>query len=539
MSGKKLPDIRRTVPPTPVTDTLRLRGELGDPNSVLVNEQVPYDTQNATPDQRGAATSQQVSGAFVTSGGLLTGGVITGAAGFPAQTFDVSAGSADFYDAYTDPDNPVYARMTWDEELLLDPIDKGVNEPNPTPDIPGISYIWIKPDTMPAPGVEEITGSVFQTSGAEPTEAQHATMILLGHANWSPALAGSGGLTGVPPRVRPGISSLQSYYTLAETRGYRAVSGGSLLTFPGTLGLSATDLVAFGPGLNWVNDRTSPHLRTISDTAARRIGQLIQSGRGDGQIVLTPAGPLGFVLHPETWDDGTGIGATVPTETPVQIMRVYSVPAVLGTNLFVFHGTMLYRTMGDAYRDLFSGKRATFGDDVRFVYLGSLIIHKDAADLEDTDFARLYDATRNPSLNAHDAPPEISGRILQHMVATPTTSDPTTSSATAALLPEMSITMTPIYAGSLMRFVFECASSHSLKDACTFVQGYVDGSPFKFELCDVAVKNNGALTLRWGGTYIPTNTDPHLFEIYWRTDGGTATATGVNRGFVVDEVSAP
>ena len=528
--GKGKAQLERITPPTPRTDTRRLLGELGDDNSVLIGGEVPYDSQDATTEQRGVGTPRQVQRDFGTAIGLLSGGDSYGST--DAQTFTVEAGTGEINNAYDDPNMPSYARLVWDTEELIVPIEKA----GPGENVTAVSYFWIKPSTTtPAPGEETVTGTVFQTN-TPPTGAEKARMLLMGRANWAPAVAR---LVGVESTPRPSSDIIGSLYALADTLGSLPFLGGELIPQSGTMTLKVKKLTVFGVGINWEADRSDPQVRVIDDDAVRRIRCVYRPSFNNGDLIAI-GGPPTESISPDVWDDGSGGGspATVP-DGKVTISRVFATPTVISTSLRCSLGQVLYSSLEEAHRAITTERREVYNADVRALHIGSIAMVKGATDLTDPAQALVYDVHRDRRYSVQSAPPELPGRILQRAVATPITISPTIATATPTPISEMSVVMTPMYAGSRVRLVFECSALHSLKNACLLFQGYVNGAPFKFPLCEVAVKNNGALTLQWGGSYTVLDTSAHTFEMYWWTDGGTGTGVTVNRGFSAEEISEP
>ena len=134
----------------------------------------------------------------------------------------------------------------------------------------------------------------------------------------------------------------------------------------------------------------------------------------------------------------------------------------------------------------------------------------------------------------------LSSRVLQRFIATPTTSGPTTTSATfAAAIAEMTVTITPSSASNRIYVKFDSAFTHSQNNANIDIAVFVDG---------VAQPNCqrghqvGATTPRRATLGIicdfTLSAVSHTIEIRWRTTNATATAELLYRTLIVEELAA-
>lgn len=133
-----------------------------------------------------------------------------------------------------------------------------------------------------------------------------------------------------------------------------------------------------------------------------------------------------------------------------------------------------------------------------------------------------------------------SARTIQHFAPTPTTSAPTTTSATfAAAIPQASVTMTPTSASNRIRVEFDCSFTHSNNNSNIDVAIFVDGVAQPNCQRGMQVGATSPRRVNFGiiCEFTLSNVS-HTIEIRWRTSAGTVTAELLYRSFVVEEIAA-
>lgn len=114
----------------------------------------------------------------------------------------------------------------------------------------------------------------------------------------------------------------------------------------------------------------------------------------------------------------------------------------------------------------------------------------------------------------------------------PSSSGPTTASGTAALMPQMTVTLTTT--GGPVLIWFDCTVSNTTVSATTAFDLYIDGAQVlrRSGQCKVA---NMAEIIAATHSHTPA-AGSHTWEIRWFLTAGTSTSTGVERNLMVAEL---
>ena len=545
--GKDKAQLERIIPPTPVTDTLRLRGELGDTDSVLIGEQVPYDSQDVTNTQRGAyPPNLHQNAVYGFASGVFSGFEDTGQV-LGQQTYDLGPGFGVI--AVPDPgdaQNPqaVIGYYPGETEIAVPVAGQGADPNN-------VTWVWMQlkepRETTTVNGVQYDVLERVETFPADypdrdnliPPET-YREMFQVRQLVWDtglqvPPAENTEGLVALQPDQRQVQNTHNQFYNFVDSIGGVRLRGAWM-----TPATTAGARVKLSAG-EWHARSSNPE----DVDAPNRVRHVARDPRPTGKLYSDGAGG----------DIFPGPGTPPPNIDTAQYSPDHDLVAIPAGH-WVIHALWIQPTSGGARqvygRTAYASKYAAYVavgkhrteqiwglENIGAGSVGLIVALAGATDFNDESQVMLFNwHGRSKAWSLYGTPPTAPGVVLQQFESTATTSDPTTTSLTAVVIPEMTTTFTPKEIGSHVTIGFEASGLHSLKDACFLVQGYVDGSPLKYPLCNVAVKNNGPLPMFWTGGFTTTSLTPLLIEMRWWVDNGTATIVSTNRDMVITEVSA-
>lgn len=557
MAEKKFSQLERSSPAPQLIGTPRLRGELGDGDSVLIGEQVPYDAQQSGNKQKGISSpiNHQSFSEEPTTG--LVFGIADIDIPLGNTTFDLESGFVKI--ARTDPTDgtePQNGKFFYPGGTGLEVPASGKGDPAVAGGVAGnITWVWFEEDTVATPieieGVSYPIAKIFfsfpsdyftpnvNRDGEIPPEDNRlrASRIKI---SWIKGLP-------VPPAVNAdGIGAI-----VDETRFAANVQGMvfDLITAIGpvrnrggqvsqaSVGGMRLDIAEAEWHTKGTGSAETPNTRRLPRRDNLPIGLFFATG--DGQFLVNAIGPNSDVRS-DFYAPGGVLTAIPSGKWALQTIWVNSATDTGGTRMQ--YGQDVYDTQWEAY--------AAVGKYLHSqVYplplagqamIAIVAVKEGATDLGDNSEAMIFNRhfhTQAWHLTS-GPPPRPSGVSLRvPAFATPTTSDPTTNSSSFSTLEEMSIVVTPEQIGSRMEFHFQ-GSLSSTSTASLFLQLHVDGSPVGLEVEQATVPSETYAICLAYRHYITTSLTPITVTLEWRISTGTATAVGLIRGLDVLEISS-
>lgn len=491
----------------------------------------------ATIKRIGVLTADKLNNDFLSGGstGLAQGGQLRDLrppmTPPSSLTFRIEAGFG-YINDNSDAENPVSLRVSWEEFNDVVPLAQ-----NPEPF--NVTFVGIEVPDVVAFGVTEVTGQIFMSQRSDypdtrqPPRSLWRTVIRLGDIVWAPAFNAIGQTSSTPHPLIDGVVQTQD---AMEAYGHVVTTRGGVTGIPGTNRLKQAPVEIFGKSVNWLNDEAQPHNLSAGAFDPMRFAQFFQDPSGPGFEVFRfglPPGP--GTVDATVWDDGSGTLAAVPTGMVV-VHNVY----FGGAGHIMVIGQELFRTLWDAY----VGFAHTDFKPLNFTHSGGFILvarvaikNNGASDI--TDNANGFVANRSrDGWSVINRPRGPGGNVIQRAAAVPSTSGATITSDVFAVVPEMSVVFTPLFADSVVIVEAQIVVMSDKLNAIVEVQGHVDGVPFGFAVPLQTGTPNQTFSIPWQFFFMPGSTDPVTVTLQWRTfnaSGNTAIAVGLRRAMVVTE----